>query len=148
MAAAESDTTTHLLAKTDDALAYARRRRATFRRWATCIKLTTLAMSAAATIILGLVELTTPVAVAFVLTALVTLLSALEPYFNFRARWVLMEEGQHEFHRIKDDIEFAVAKAGGRLPPGEVDGYHRRLSEIWTYLSESWLDERRRSDQG
>lgn len=101
-------------------------------------------MSASATIILGLVELTTPVAIAFVLTSLVTLVSALEPFFNFRARWVLLEEGQYKFHRIRDDIDFALVARNGQLEAAEAEGFHQRMNDTWTYMSESWLSERRR----
>jgi len=106
-------------------------RKGAFRASATTIKLVSLGMSAAATIILGLVELTKPVAAAFILTALVTLLNALEAYFNFRSRWIIMEEGQARFHRLKDDLEFALTTSSpGGLPEPDLHRFHDRFQEI------------------
>jgi hypothetical protein len=78
----------------------------------------------------------------------VTLLLELEPYFNFLARWILMEEDQYKFHRVKDELQYAAARSDGPLDPAVADDYQRRLSDIWTHLSESWLEERRRASDG
>jgi hypothetical protein len=79
-------------------------------------KLTVTACSAFATIFLGLklpnLESQFKDA-AFVLTALVTLLNALEPFFNYRALWVEHETALWKFYRLRDKIEYYMA---GRSP--------------------------------
>ena len=37
---------------------------------------------------------------------LVALISALEPFFNWRSRWILMEEAQYRLQRIRDELEY------------------------------------------
>jgi hypothetical protein len=96
-------------------------------------------------VILGLSELNVPVGIAFTLTALVTLSNAIEPFFNLRGRWIIMEDGQARFHRLQADIEFAMANsANGRPAQDEVQEFHERFQTIWTSMSDAWIAERRR----
>jgi hypothetical protein len=98
-----------LQAKVDDATRKVRGNRRDNRRKASLIKLTATFCSAAATILLGLKvpNLESQFKdIAFVLTALITLLSALEPFFNFRALWIEHEIALWKFYRLRDKIEF------------------------------------------
>jgi hypothetical protein len=89
---------------------YADSRKNKFRFLATVVKLLSLALSAVATVILGLQDLDFWAGLAFSLVALTTVINAVEPFFNWRARWVLMEEAR-----------VSLPPAGGRseVPAGE-----------------------------
>jgi hypothetical protein len=108
-----------------------------------------LLLSAAATIILGLQDLNFWSSVGFSLTALVTLASAIEPFFAWRFRWVLMEEAQYEFLRIADDIKYHLGcHPAGSLTRETVDDLYDRYQVAWEKLSRQWLDHRRLAGAG
>jgi hypothetical protein len=58
-----------------------------------------LILSGASTIILGLQNLDFWTELGFSLVAIATRVNALEPFFAWRSRWVLMEETQYRFYR-------------------------------------------------
>jgi hypothetical protein len=104
------------------------------------VRLTMLVLSAASTIILGLQNLDPWTGTAFSLVAVVTVVSALEPFFAWRSLWVLMEEASHQFHRLEDDLGYYIASH----PPEEIDpervhAMFARYQEIWDSLSSRWL---------
>jgi hypothetical protein len=88
-----------------DGNGYARARKTRFRFFASSMKTLSLALSAASTVILGLQTLNFWAGLAFALVAVVTVINAVEPFFNWRSRWVLMEETQSRFYRLRDDLE-------------------------------------------
>ncbi|MFE4415793.1 DUF4231 domain-containing protein [Streptomyces sp. NPDC056821] len=136
-----TETAALLLVKIRQGNDYARGKKQQFRRRASVIKLLTLALSAASTIILGLRVWAN---LAFALVALVTVLGAVEPFFNWRSRWVLMEETQYRFQRLADELEYLVAStAAGDLTHGHLDGIFGRYQAIWDDLSRTWLEHRR-----
>lgn len=119
---------------------YARARKHRFRWKSVTVRLTTLVLSAASTIILGLQNLDPWTGTAFSLVAVVTVVSALEPFFAWRSLWVLMEEASYKFHRLQDDLGYYIASH----PPEEIDPERvremfARYQEIWDGLSASWL---------
>ncbi|WP_227025865.1 DUF4231 domain-containing protein [Streptomyces fodineus] len=123
---------------------YARSKKQRFRRSASVIKMLTLTLSAASTIILGLQSLNTWAGLAFALVALVTLLGAVEPFFNWRSRWVLMEEAQHRFQRLADDLEYlAASTAADDLTYDHLAEIFDSYQTIWDDLSRTWLEHRR-----
>ncbi|MFD4130451.1 SLATT domain-containing protein [Streptomyces globisporus] len=106
------------------------------------------ALSAASTIILGLQSLNTWASLAFALVALGTLLGAVEPFFNWRSRWVLMEETQYRFQRLADDLEYLVAStAPEELTYAQLGQIFNRYQIIWDDLSRAWLEHRREPAQ-
>ncbi len=133
-----------VLATIERANAYARRRKFRFRRRAVAIRMFALALSATSTIILGLQNLDGWTGTAFALVAVVTVVSALEPFFAWRSLWVLMEEVQYRFYRLRDELGFYVASTS----PEELDvevirakfGEYQR---IWDLVGERWLEYRR-----
>ncbi|MFH9125323.1 DUF4231 domain-containing protein [Streptomyces globisporus] len=127
---------------------YARGKKQRFRRSASVTKMVTLALSAASTIILGLQSLNTWASLAFALVALGTLLGAVEPFFNWRSRWVLMEETQYRFQRLADDLEYLVAStAPEELTYAQLGQIFNRYETIWDDLSRAWLEHRREPAQ-
>jgi len=136
-----AETAALLLDKIRQGIGYARGRKQQFRRRASVIKMLLLALSAGSTIILGLHIWAN---LAFALVALVTVLGAVEPFFNWRSRWVLMEETQYRFQRLADDLEYLVAStAADDLAYSHLDGVFGRYQAIWDDLSRTWLEHRR-----
>jgi hypothetical protein len=132
---------------TDGGIEYTRNRRSTFRRLASANRLASLVLSAAATVILGLQVLTFETGVAFAMIATVTTLNGIEPFFNWRSRWILMEEAQHEFHRLQDRLNFYIARSGTeQLDLATLQVHFDDYERIWRQLGDRWLEYRRASE--
>ncbi|MEW1633123.1 SLATT domain-containing protein [Streptomyces sp. NPDC093801] len=139
-----SGTAALLLDKIRQGNDYARSRKKRFGRGATATKVAALVLSAASTVVLGLQNLNAWTGLALACVALVTLLGALEPFFNWRSRSVLMEEAQYRFRRLADDLEYLLAStAADDLTFDQLDELFRRYQTIWDDLSLSWLEHRR-----
>ena len=69
-----------------------------------------LVLAVSSTIILGLQQLNFCTGLAFSFVAVGTLVSAVEPFFNWRSRWILMEEAQYRLQRIRDELEYYLLK--------------------------------------
>lgn len=128
-------------------LDYSRASRRRFSIGAIGIRLMSLVMTGAATVTLGFSDLTTELAFAFTLTALVTLLNALEPLFNFRSRWIAAEETLGDFHRLNSELDFRRASTSGDLPDELVEQLHNEVQDTWKRMSDSWASERKRAHQ-
>ncbi|MBL1083341.1 DUF4231 domain-containing protein [Streptomyces actinomycinicus] len=123
---------------------YARGKKQRFRGSASLVKMLTLALSASSTVILGLQDLNAWAGLAFALVAVGTLLGAVEPFFDWRSRWILMEEAQYRFQRLADDLEYLVAStAVGDLTHDHLREVFDRYQAIWDDLSRTWLEHRR-----
>lgn len=136
--------TRYLLARIDEAHAYARARRSRFRRSSSVLRIGSLALSAASTIILGLQDLDFWTGLGFAFVTVATVVNTLEPFFAWRSRWVLMEETQYRFNRLRDDVYFYLAAT----PPEELDLAKIRelfdqYQEIWDHLGNRWLESRK-----
>ena len=107
----------------------------------------TIILSGIATVLLGLqmpgLEVLTK-EIAFALVTLVTVVNAIEPFFNFRALWVEHELAQAEFYSLKRDLEFYLTGADlEELDFSQLDRFHKEYQRIWTNLSRSWIQHRR-----
>src|SRR5262245_56076485 len=98
-----------LLARIEVGNSYAQSRKRRFRARSTAVKATSLVLGLTATIILGLQKLNGWTSVGFSLVAAVTVVNALEPFFAWRPLWVLMEETQHRFYRLRDELTYYIA---------------------------------------
>lgn len=128
---------------------YSRSRKNKFRLFSSATKILSLLMSGAATIILGLQDLTFWAGLGFSLVALTTVVNAVEPFFNWRSRWVLAEEAQQGFYRLQEDLEYRIAtRQPDELQVEDLDEFYRRYKKIWNEFSEKWLEDRRRVTQG
>jgi hypothetical protein len=143
------ETTLELKRWIKSANVYTQKRKNQYRLFASLVKLLSLALSAAATVILGLQDLNFWAGLAFSLVALVTVINAIEPFFNWRSRWVLMEEAQYRFYRLEDDLNYLIAKKeSSAIQLEDVDEVYRRYSLIWDELSLRWLEHRRSGGPG
>lgn len=125
---------------------YARIRRTDWRRKSTITWGCATLASAAATVILGLADLGTLASIGFVLSALVTSINAVEPFFNWRSRWVGAEEALASWHRIEESLALYVASTPeAELDRDQVVAYDREREIIWRTFAKDWLAARRGS---
>ncbi len=134
---------------TISASSYSRNKKNRFRISSSLTRILSLAMSGAATIILGLQNLTFWAGVGFSLVALTTVVNAVEPFFSWRSRWVLAEEAQHGFYRLQEDLEHLVAaRPPEELRTDDLEEFYERYTKIWNDFSGKWLEDRRRVTEG
>jgi hypothetical protein len=127
---------------------YSRSRKAEFRGLSSGVKLLSLALSGSATIILGLQHLSFWAGLGFSLVALLTVVNAVEPFFNWRSRWVLAEEAQHRFYRIQEDLEYLVAtRPKEDLRIEDLAEFYKRYQDAWSNFADKWLEHRRQPGQ-
>jgi hypothetical protein len=133
-----------LLLQVQTALNYTKDRKRRFGRNATAIRLVTLLLSASSTVILGLQDLDFWASIAFSMVALTTLTGAIEPFFNWRSRWIVMEEMQASLHRLESDLRYFLAKSKpDKIGVSDLDQFHDRLQAIWASASTAWVRSRR-----
>lgn len=137
-----------LLDLVDRSIARAQWTRNQNRLFASLLRVATLVGSTLVTIFLGLtVSPSTTVDLkqsAFVIGALVTLLNALEPFFNFRSLWVEHDEALASFYQLHNDLVFFVTGAAvATISSEQLDAFRERHAEIWIRLSKKWLQFRR-----
>lgn len=127
-----------------DANAYHRRRKAYYRRWASGTWGLSLALSAASIIILGVQDLSLWASIGFSLVPVAALLNGVEPYFNWRSRWVMSEESQERFYRLEEDIRQLMAVTPkGQIPMSKIDALYNRYTIAWEDFSRQWISNRR-----
>ena len=106
-------------------------------------------LAVASTIILGLQQLNFWTGLAFSFVAVATLVSAVEPFFNWRSRWILMEEAPYRLQRIRDELEYYLLKTPvADVALDDLDPFFERLQGVWTDTSERWLAYRRGGQTG
>jgi hypothetical protein len=119
-------------------------RKARFRMRASCAKVTALALTGASTVVLGIPAIPARAAIALPMVALVTLISALEPFLNWRSRWVLMEETRYRLNRIRNEMDYYLVTT----PAAELDRdllyrFFTDQQEIWHDVSRQWVEFRK-----
>jgi hypothetical protein len=121
------------------------------RKHATWIKMLILCMSGAATIFLGLnLGSHTESALknaAFVLSSLVTIFNALEPFFNYRGLWVEHERANAGFYQVKDRMAYYTAgRSDADLEAKEIDKFYDQYEHVWATLNQAWTQRRQQYD--
>jgi hypothetical protein len=128
-------------------IVWAQPRKKRFRSAASVTRMTALGLSAASTVILGLQDLDFWASLGFTLVALSTAVAAVEPFFNWRSRWVLLEEAQYELRRIRDELDYLLAtRSDAELHREEIEPFFERSQTVWRQTSTRWLEQRRRGD--
>ncbi len=114
------------------------------QRLASILKLASLILSAAATFVLALGDDRTLQVIALACTASLTVLNAVDPYFNFRALWIEHEHAKSQFFSLYDRVRFyAEGRAGADVDMKVVMGFYGEYEEIWENLGEAWDRARR-----
>ena len=93
---------------------------------------------------LGIPAIPHQTAIALPMVALVTLIGGLEPYFNWRSRWVLMEETQYRLNRIRDEMDYyLVITPEADISQDRLDKFFKAQQEIWSDVSRRWIEFRK-----
>lgn len=139
-----------LTACVDESLNSVAAKRIKYQAYASRIQLASIILSGIVSLCLGLdlAGFTGPLkAIAFCLVTIVTLLNAIEPFFNYRALWVGHEEAKYRLHRLKTSIGFYVAGlATEAIDPARVREFESTHQDIWDKVSNDWLIRRRHKD--
>lgn len=119
-------------------------RKVRFRTSASVIKVLALILTALSTIVLGIPAIPARASIALPLVALVTLLTALEGFFNWRSRWVLMEETQYRLNRLRDEIDYyLVATPSSEVTWERLNEFFQDQQIIWGDVSHRWVEFRK-----
>jgi hypothetical protein len=71
----------------------------------------------------------------------VTVINAVEPFFNWRSRWLLAEDAQSRFYRVEEDLEYLVATCPKEtLSMEDLSALYRRHQDNWSHFSENWRE--------
>jgi len=125
-------------------MAWADSRKAKFRTYASSVRVITLVLTAASTVVLGIEAIPSRSSFALPLVAVVTVLTALEPFFNWRSRWVLMEETQYRLNRIRDQIDhYLVTTRPEDMRKEQLDVFYGEQQEVWADVSQRWIEFRK-----
>jgi hypothetical protein len=100
-----------------------------------------LALTGGSTVVLGISAIPDRTAIALPMVALVTLIGGLEPYFNWRSRWVLMEETQYRLHRLRDEMDYyLMTTPEADVSQDKLDEFFKVEQEIWSDVSRRWVE--------
>jgi len=116
-------------------------RKVRFRRSATRVKVASLVLAALSTVILGIEVIPGRSWVALPIVAAVTVLGSLETFFNWRSRWVLMEEAQYRLNRLRDEIDYYLTVTpSAQVERETLDRFFAEQQLIWEDVSRRWIE--------
>jgi hypothetical protein len=125
-------------------MAWVDSRKSRFRRKASAIKVASLALAAVSTVVLGIDAIPARASIALPMVALVGALGAAESYFNWRSRWVLMEETRYRLNRLRDEIDFyLVATPSAEFGHEALERFFADQQEVWREASRRWVEFRK-----
>ena len=105
------------------------------------IRLTSAAMAAAITILLGLTMSPENKAffanVALVFGATITVLNAWDAFFNHRALWVRFTVATHSLHCINEELEY-LRSDKSQLTAAQIDSLHSDFKEVLMTVNRDW----------
>jgi hypothetical protein len=129
--------------------AWARSRRYVWSARATLIRVVVFLFSALATIFLGLATLDGFAVVGFVFSTLITAVSGLETFFNWRSRWVTADIALARWHDLEESLAFYVSATEiGKLDPSILKNYDDQRRNVWSEVSQAWIFARRNGSRG
>ena len=115
------------------------------------VKLALISLSAIVTILLGLrVGETSEVLanIAFVVSAIVTALSAIEEFFEYRGLWIRYNITFTQLKSLEDDLEYLMLKRLDETElKGKIDELYDRLKDILDTTNSDWLSMRKKDSE-
>lgn len=115
-----------------------------FRRRASYVRVTTLLLTAAATVVLGISAIPSRATIALPMVAMVTVLGGLDSFYNWRSRWVLMEETQYRLNRLRDEIDYhVITTSPDDLSTEQLKEFFLEQQAIWADVSRRWIEFRK-----
>ncbi|MEV1320093.1 SLATT domain-containing protein [Micromonospora arborensis] len=99
-----------------------------------------MALAALSTVVLGINAIPANAEIALPMVATVTALGALEEFFNWRSRWVLMEETQYPLNRLRDETDYYLTVTpSSELQREPLDRFFEQQL-IWADVSRRCID--------
>ncbi|WP_410564473.1 DUF4231 domain-containing protein [Amycolatopsis sp. cmx-4-61] len=127
-----------------NAMDWCNTRKKRFRRRASIVRVAALVLTAASTVVLGIQNIPARASIALPMVALVTVLGGLETFFNWRSRWVLMEETRYRLNQLRDEVDYyIVTTPTTELSRERLDEFFRQHQVIWDDSSRRWLEFRK-----
>jgi hypothetical protein len=121
-------------------LDWADARKIRFRRWAFGINLAMLTLTAGSTVVLGFSKSPSRASYALPLVAVVTVLGGAEAFWNWRSRWILMEETRYRLNRLRDMMDYyLVTTHASEMSKAQLDRFFEEQQNIWAEVSGRWL---------
>lgn len=115
-------------------------RKTRFRWRATCTKVVSLTLTGASTVVLGIEAIPARASIALPMVATVAALGAAETFFNWRSRWVLMEETQYRLNRLRDEMDYyLVATPSEEFDRARLEQFFADQQAIWSDVSQRWI---------
>jgi hypothetical protein len=116
-------------------------RKVRFRRSASRVKLGSLILAGLSTVVLGIEAIPGRSWIALPLVASVTVLGGLEAFFNWRSRWVLMEEAQYRLNRLRDEMDYYLTVTpSDAVERKALDRFFAEQQLIWNDVSRRWIE--------
>lgn len=112
------------------------------------IKFTSTALAAATTVLLGLNGFNSSGKlivqnIAFTLSAAVTLMSALDTFFNYRGLWIRYQGTLNELYELRTDLEYLLTQGVQNVKEEELDGLYQKYQIILKETNSSWSELRK-----
>jgi hypothetical protein len=135
------DVVIHFRDLVSDDMAWADSRKSRYRGRAATVKVAALVLAALSTVILGIEAIPGRNQIALPMVAAVTVLGALETFFNWRSRWVVMEETRYRLNHLRDKIDYYLAVT----PPDgvereDLDKFFAEKQLIWSEVNRRWIE--------
>ena len=131
----------------DEGIGYMLKHRHSNQSKATAVKLGTIALSGLGAILLGIdIAGYDPLLrnLAFIAITIVTLVSALESFFNYRSRWIEHEAAMGEFYKVRNDLNFYLAgKDADEIDPQQIQEFYQAFRDVWSSHNQAKLNYRR-----
>ncbi|MGJ5633296.1 SLATT domain-containing protein [Nostoc sp. CALU 1950] len=129
--------------KIDKRISSFRERRKENRENAIRIKLLSFSIASLTTILLGLNGLSTPSKmvlqnVAFTFSAITTLLTAWDTFFNYRGLWIRYTGTLNELYELKDNLEYLSTGENGNISREDLDKLYQRYQNILNETNTTW----------
>ena len=123
---------------------WARDRRSVWSARSTLLRSLVFFVSVLGIIFLGLAQLDGVAAAGFILTTVGASISALESFFNWRARWVAADAALASWHMLEESLSLYVASTPVSALETEILlEFDSRRRATWDDMSGAWLAERR-----
>lgn len=114
------------------------------RRNSSRVQVAGLGLTGLATVVLGIAAIPERAYIALPIVAVVTVISGLEAFFNWRALWVLMEETQYRLNRVRDHMDFyLVTTSANEVSEERLREFFDEQQNIWADVSRRWIEFRK-----
>lgn len=81
--------------------------------------------------------------IAFTLSAAVSLMSALDTFFNYKELWIRYQVTVNDLHELRFDLEYLLAQGIQNVKEEELDELYERYQIILKETNSSWSELRK-----